>query len=503
MTRFCLSMIFAGLMSAMADRPVLTPPPRHAEWTGLSVALEPPVIRAGSAERPAALFLETEMRRLHGLKLAVTSRPGAGGISLALAGTAAGRNMLGRVSVAGIYKRHRGPETYLIETGPGGVSIVAETLRGLIYGAQTLLQMVRREGVAKRVVGARIVDYPQLGFRGLHICIFPNTELAAVRQAILVAARFKYNAIVIETWASLKSRKRPESAYENAYEPEQLKPLVRLGKALQMEMIPMLNSWGHASGMRAGSSQHVVLDRFPQFKALYEEDGWSFCLTNPDIYGHLFDRYQELLELFDKPSYFHLGLDEAWGHRGLMESERCRGPNPTQVIREHLAKLYDYFARRKTRVMVWHDMFIQRDHPELGRVSPANSLPGFNTHLALDSLPKDVIIAAWNYSETGEWPVPKYFSDRGFPVVVCPWKVRRNAVSLVNTAKKLELMGMLQTTWDSLDVTLPTVGEAGVVAWTEPGFNLDTVPYETFLKAIRDLPICNLPHHESILGGGQ
>jgi hypothetical protein len=485
--------------AAPASNPEVTPRPRHVEWTGESFPLASPVrVEAGAAEGAAARVLAMEMLRLHGVKL----EPGGGaraGITLALDTTPRGRALVDRSPSAALYRSHAGEETYLLEAGAEGIRLVAGTPRGLLHGVQTLLQLVK----AARVPGVRIVDYPQLAFRGIHICIFPNTELAAVRQAILVAARFKYNAVVIETWASLASARHPETAYEGAYTPAQLRPLIELGKALGMEMIPMLNSWGHASGMRATSSQHVVLDRFPRFGPLYEEDGWAFCLANPAIYDQLFDRYAELIELFGKPKYFHLGLDEAWGHRGLGESARCRGDNPRATLAAHIRKLYGYFAQRGIRVFVWHDMFIQRDHPQLGRLSPANSVPPFNSHLVLDELPKDIVMDAWNYSETREWPVTKYFRDRGFPVVVSPWKVRKNAVSLVNTAKNLNVMGMLETTWDSLDVTLPTVGESGVLAWTAPGFDLDTVRYEDFLAAIRAFPIDRLPLLERSLAHGE
>lgn len=468
----------------------VTPPPRHSVWTGEPLPLAGRSIQVSPAERQVGGILQAEMRRLHGVSLEFGEAPG--GITLALAGTPRGRSLLAGLPDSSLYLEHKGEEAYLVDSGRRGVTVLAETPRGLLYGVQTLLQLVQ----GRQVAGARIVDYPQLAFRGLHICIFPNTELAGVRQAMLVAARYKYNAVVIENWASLKSRVRPETAYENTYSLEQIRSLVELGRALHLEMIPMLNSWGHASGMRSRSAQHVVLDRFPRFRPLYEEDGWSFCLTNPAIYDHLFDRFGELLELFGKPRYFHLGLDEAWGHRGLMKSEACRGPNPRATLAAHLKKLYGYFAERKVRVLVWHDMFIQRDHPELGRLSPANSVPPFDSHLVLDELPRDIVMDAWNYEETREWPVPKYFHDRGFPVVVSPWKTRRNAVSLLNTAKRLNLMGLLETTWDSLDVTLPTVGEAGVLAWTAPGFDLDTIPFESYLKSIRDLPICDLPKYQ-------
>jgi hypothetical protein len=85
-------------------------------------------------------------------------------------------------------------------------------------------------------------------------------------------------------------------------------------------------------------------------------------------------------------------------------------------------------------------------------------------------------------------------------VVVSPWKSRKNAISLLKTARRLNVAGMLETTWDSLDVTLPTVGAAGVLAWAEPAFNLETVPFGYYLHAVCVLPIGNLPRLELTLG---
>jgi hypothetical protein len=457
-------------------------------------------LAATEEEQQVARVLREEIFRLHGVRVSIVANDSPQiKIVLALATTPVGKLWLEKVTGRGLWKANPNDEEYLLEVRDKEAVLLARTPRGLLYAVQTLLQLVQPTARGRDIEGARIVDYPQLSFRGVHICIFPETELEAVRQAILLAARFKYNAVVIEPWASLKSEKHPETAYEHTYTSDQLRPLIELGQALQMDMIPMLNSWGHASGMRAGSSEHVVLDRFPQWKSLYESDGWSFCLTNPKIYDQLFDRYGELLELFGHPKYFHVGMDEAWGHRGLMEDDECRGPDPLKTITNHLTKIEQYFAQRNTKVIMWDDMFIQRDHPQLGRLSEANSIPPFNTYLALPAVSKDVIIATWNYSETKEWPVPKYFHDKGYSVVVCPWINKRNTILLLNTAKDLNLLGVLATTWGSLDVALPTVAQAGVLAWTEPGSDLQELPYDQWLSAIRQLPICGLPRLESTL----
>lgn len=485
--------------------PLITPPPREIAWTGDRLDLTGgQVLAPDERERQVARILAHEMERLHGIELTIVSKPPSRSrccIRLVLEGTPGSDTVVGKMAGRDRWPPPRNAgEGYLLEVGSDRATVFARSQRGLIYGCQTLLQLVTaKPNAAGHLPGVRIADYPQLAFRGVHICIFPNTELAAVRQMILLAARFKYNAVVIEFWSSLKSEKRPETAYENAYRPDQIRPLVRLGHALGMEMIPMLNSWGHASGMRSRSGEHVVLDRFPEHKDLYEPNGWSFNLSNPAIYDHLFDRYDELLTLFAPTEYFHVGLDEAWGHLGIAEDRERLGEEPYLLASRHLEKLHGYFSRRGVRLLMWHDMFLERNHPELGRQSPANSRPPFNTHLALPKLPRDVIIAAWNYSHKGEWPVPEYFHDKGFSVVVCPWKTKGNTIALVKLAKEHDLLGLLATTWDSLDVCQPSVGRAGVLAWTAPGYDLDEVPFDHWLAAIRTVPICRLPKLEEIL----
>jgi len=490
--------------SSLSAEPLLTPAPRHLTWTGEKLPLGEHnlVVGVTDEEQQVARVLCEEMLRLHKVRISVTDQKQAQAtVVLALTSSPIGKLLLAEAVGRDLWQANHNEEAYLLEVSDREAVLVADSQRGLIYGVQTLLQLVHADssGQGMAMAGTRIVDYPQLGFRGIHICVFPNTELVAVRKAMLLAARYKYNAVVIEFWASLQSAKRPETAYRDAYTPDQIRPLIHLGQALHMEMIPMLNSWGHASGMRSRSGEHVVLDRFPGMKVLFEADGWSFCLTNPAIYDHLYDRYDELMKLFGDPQSFHLGMDEAWGHRGLMENQECRGRDPLKTLTNHLKTLCQYFAKRDVNVFVWHDMFIQRDHPTLGRLSPANSIPPFNSHLALSSLPKSTIIAAWNYSETEEWPVPRYFHDKGYPVVVCPWKTKLNAISLLNTAKKLNLLGVMQTTWDSLDVSLPTVAETGVLAWTEPGFELHQIPFDHWLSAIRQYPISSLPKLEATL----
>lgn len=488
------------LLGAADDTLLLTPQPRQIEWTAGHFSIGPvcEIVAVGEPTAQVARVFASELLRECGLRANVaTSSDFKGRIVLALRQSAEGKTWLvGSPKAAAWSPERNSQDSYWLEVREDAVGILADTPRGLLYGCQTLLQIARAGKTAQGAVmrGVNVGDYPELGFRAVHICIFPNTELAAVRQAILLAARYKFNAIVLEPWASLKSEKHPELAYPHTYTPEQIRPLVALGQALQMEMIPMVNSWGHAAGMRAQSGEHVVLDRFPEKKTLFEKDGWSLNLSNPQIYDYLFDRYDEMLKLFGPSTrYFHVGMDEAWGHLGLEDSRETRGSDPVGLLVRHLNKIHEYFAQRNIRVIMWHDMFVQRAST---RGASAKTI---KTYLALEQLPKDVIIAAWDYSVDGTWTVPKYFQDKGFSVVISPWKRKRNTVGLVDLAKQLDLFGVLATTWDSLDVSLPSVAQAGVLAWTAPGFDLKSIPYDHWLQGLRMIPIDRLPQLEATL----
>jgi hypothetical protein len=66
---------------------------------------------------------------------------------------------------------------------------------------------------------------------------------------------------------------------------------------------------------------------------------------------------------------------------------------------------------------------------------------------------------------------------------------------LLDQARKLNAMGLMEATWDSLDVSLPLVGEA----WTEPGYRLESVPFQELLRTVKSLPIERLPALERTL----
>ena len=65
-------------------------------------------------------------------------------------------------------------------------------------------------------------------------------------------------------------------------------------------------------------------------------------------------------------------------------------------------------------------------------------------------LPRDIIMAEWQYICTEEFKTAKSLAADGFAVLTCPWDTAENIDAAVNTAKNNTLMGVIGTTWHTL-----------------------------------------------------
>ena len=132
-------------------------------------------------------------------------------------------------------------------------------------------------------------DYisPHRPFRGFR----PYLELSEPLwdDAINKMAEEGINLVAIELGDAVEYASHPGIAVHNAWKPERLLKEVERIKSLGMEPIPALNfSAGHDTWM-GEYSRMVSTDEY-----------YKFC---SDIIG-------ELCRIFDKPRFFHLGLDE-------------------------------------------------------------------------------------------------------------------------------------------------------------------------------------------------
>ena len=239
---------------------------------------------------------------------------------------------------------------------------------------------------------------------------------------------------------------------KDAFTKDELRPLIEEGIALGLEFIPMFNHFGHAACLSNAVSGHVVLDQAPEAAALFEPDGWCFCVSNPQTKKLLKSVREEMIALFGEGSYFHLGGDEAYS---FGTCNICRQTPVEKLYADYVNEIANEMKSLGRRVIIWGDSMLSFDDWEdrtdsLGHKYVASEGTAHTLHKALDLLDKSVIINDWQYfiwdddAETSA-----YLHQKGFDVIPASYDEVKNTDALCNAARKYGLLGQMQTVWNN------------------------------------------------------
>lgn len=360
-------------------------------------------------------------------------------------------------------------ESYVLHVDQNGVNAVANDVQGFRYAWLTLMQMLQlhdisRENTVFAIPHAVIHDQPAMPFRGLHLCVFPETTMSFLTMVVHLAGMLKYSHIVLEFWGTLKLETLKELAWPTAYTKEQVEPLLTIARDYGMEVIPMYNAWGHAASSRHKWGRHVVLDQNPMLSPLFEPDGWTWCLSNPASRAIIGDVIDELCDWIGDGTYFHIGCDEAYSHALC---DHCRTKDRVKLLVDHINCLSENLECKGRRVLMWGDTLLEHAiWSNDGFV--ANGHSDLPTHEALDKLSRNIVIADWHYSiHKGDVPTIGHFMQHGFDVVTSPWHEYTNIIALVGAAQKQQAFGMLATTWNRLPQSMPMLVASASAAWSK------------------------------------
>lgn len=346
-------------------------------------------------------------------------------------------------------------EAYEIEVQKEEVVITASSLSGVRHAMKSLRQLAEAErGVTTSshyiLPAVRIKDAPELTFRGIHLCWFPETPAWEIEKQIRLAAYYKFSHIILESWGVFRLKSFPQYVWEEfAIGQDEVKRLVHLANELGVTIFPQVNLFGHATASRTASGKHVLLDFHPEYAPLFEPDGWTWCLSNPETRKALTDMVIETHEMFGNPAFFHVGCDEAYN---MASCTSCRRTDYAALLKDHLLYFYDLLKKRGARTLMWHDMLLARDDERWRHYMAFGSRQGGMDEFYRE-LPKDIIICDWQYGypeidgNAPEWPTLRFFNDNKFEVVACPWLNQKGMASLGGLAVREGLLGMLETTW--------------------------------------------------------
>jgi len=348
------------------------------------------------------------------------------------------------------------PEAYSIKITADEIVISSADISGSRYAMNTLRQLAEVERGKETfscylLPQAEINDVPSMPFRGVHLCWFLETPGWKIEKQIRLAAYYKFNYAVIEFWGTFPFKSHPELCWqEGCPDLEEISRLINLGRELGVILIPQFNILGHGSGASISNGKHVMLDFNPALQPLLEPDGWCWCLSNPSTRKLLIDVTVELHEFFGNPPYFHLGFDEAFNVRSC---SACRKHSLDDLIKEHLLFFHDLFAKRNSQVIIWHDMLLNHFDTRWDNYVIHDRAP-INLEPLLPQLPKDIIIADWQYKypevdgKEPTWDSACFFKNQGFDVLFSPWAVEKATLSMGRLGAREKFAGMLTTTWN-------------------------------------------------------
>jgi hexosaminidase len=281
-------------------------------------------------------------------------------------------------------------ESYHLSVRQSGIKLTAPSPLGIMYGLQTLLQLVQASPSGWVIPDVEIDDAPRLPWRGLMIDVCRHfVPLPVLERNIDGMAAVKLNVLHLhlsdDQGFRIQSRKYPrltEYASDGLYYTQtQIRQLIAYAGDRGIRVVPEFDLPGHAVSWLVTYPQ-LSSGPAPAGLIRSEHDTLRPPLdpTNPQTYKIINQVFGEMEELFPD-AYFHIGGDEVdpkyWNHDPKIQAW-MRAHN---ISNAH--DLQTYFTLRVQKIVAQHGKHME----------------GWDEILD-GKLPKDSLIQSWRGSDS-------------------------------------------------------------------------------------------------------
>lgn len=321
----------------------------------------------------------------------------------------------------GFIKPPEQSEGYVIHVEEHTAYIIGNDDRGAFYGVQSFIQLLEKSFYSKTgITPIKIEDWPDLEWRGMHICMDFYSTPFSIDLVKNMIARYKFNHLVIEC-SMLKWDSHPEIWLQEASTKKELAKVIQTAKDHMLEVIPLVQSLGHCRWLfNHGQNMDICED---------PEHPWCYNPLNERSYKVIFDIMDEAIDLF-RPSYMHIGHDEVRmvGRFPYSEAGKKMGFGKLFVLDTNwIAK---FLRNHGIKTMMWADV-----------VQEASFLP------YLQELDPDIWMVDWQYHPFRSYEGIDRLTKAGFPAIGSSWYNPNNIHTFAKYIYKQKGKGLLQTTW--------------------------------------------------------
>jgi len=294
-------------------------------------------------------------------------------------------------------------QSYVLSVSSLRVCLVGGGIKGLKYGAQTLIQAARMDNyIAEYVIPpVEIADFPSVDMRAF---LLPLRDYRAfhqvwdAREFIDLAEMLHMNAVIIQVDNAIKFDSAPGVGRNDALQKDTLRALVKYAREAGLEVIPLVETFSHQDVLLCPAYPNLCLD-----KSTYDP-------SNPKVYTRLFGIIDEILEIFE-PKYMHIAHDEIRAFSNIPKEKAA------ELFLSDVRKIHAHLKEKNVQTMMWAGMLLSST--QFPGQDNCNGLLG-STYALIDSLPKDIILMDAHYRQRKlDFPTVDYLISKGFQVVGC------------------------------------------------------------------------------------
>jgi hypothetical protein len=285
----------------------------------------------------------------------------------------------------------------------------------------------------------------------IDISRFRVPTISRMKKMIKNLSLIGYDTIFYNIEHVFKIPDHPKIGSESdGYTIEEFKQLDIYAKEMNIEIIPLIQSFGH---------MFHILKHHEYDNICESEKKWSLSI-NDETYKFISDLYKAASEAFSS-EYIHIGGDEVYDMAtGKSKFLIEQGISKDQIFLDHIMKLKDIANSFNKDIILWGDMV--ENNPEV-----------------MEKLGKNAILCYWNY---GFEEMPDTYKQLGSNTLVCPgtntWKsffprydfAVRNFQLMKERADLISAKGFMITDW----------GDAGHIHPASLTENLFEIAYKVF-----------------------
>ena len=321
------------------------------------------------------------------------------------------------------------PEGYKLAITPGGIRVTAGSARGLFYGAQTLISLIRgaKDG---RIACRTIEDWPDLKVRGMHFTMryLDSTNIADVKRVVRALASLKYNTLLLEFADNFPYKDNPFTLRKTSVTRAELEDLTKWIYAHKIEIIPQIQLISHVRALSTHPRFKEFLEAPTKLASLHDA---AYCPSNDEVNELVKKMIREQLEFF-KPKVFDVCFDEI-ADCPFRVCPKCKARKAEEILRSQLDMAANLIFAAGAVPQLYQDSFLP------GKVGRGE--------FVLPKLDRRYRICYWSYVEQPS-PTHRVFTELGFPVVTMPLAGDPvNTVAMVKYAKDEKLAGTILTFW--------------------------------------------------------